>query len=97
MGAITYNNGDFPPLKSDLCWRSDSAGKRQRKIRRNTDYTNHNTREATMAQATTQNQQKIMATQRTIVGNQNKILRNQQAILKNQKKILSNQGKILRK
>ena len=54
-------------------------------------------KEATMAQATLQNQKRIIANQRMIVTNQGKILRNQQAILKNQRKILSNQGKILRK
>ena len=62
-----------------------------------THFTEPSNDEAAMAQATIQNQKKLMAGQRAITGNQIKIIRNQQAILKNQKKILSNQSKILRK
>ena len=58
---------------------------------------NSGNKEATMAQATVQNQKKILAGQKGIVSNQVKILKNQQSILKNQKKILSNQSRILRK
>jgi hypothetical protein len=53
--------------------------------------------ETTMAQATAQNQRKIISNQSAIIGNQTKILRNQKAILTNQKRILKNQGKILKK
>jgi hypothetical protein len=54
-------------------------------------------KETAMAQATAQNQKKILSNQKSIVTNQSKILKNQQSILKNQRKILSNQSKILRK
>jgi hypothetical protein len=53
--------------------------------------------ETTMAQATAQNQRKIISNQSAIMANQTKILRNQKGILANQKKILKNQGKILKK
>jgi len=42
-----------------------------------------------MAQATAQNQRKIISNQSAIIANQTKILRNQKAIIRNQKKILA--------
>jgi len=45
-----------------------------------------------MAQATLQNQKRIIANQRVIVTNQKKILRNQDPLTR----ILGNQGEILR-
>jgi hypothetical protein len=53
--------------------------------------------EAAMAQATAQNQRKIISNQSAIIANQTKILRNQKSILTNQKRILKNQSKILKK
>jgi len=53
--------------------------------------------EAAMAQATAQNQRKIISNQSAIIANQTKILRNQKSILTNQKRIIRNQGKILKK